>query len=79
MNKSKYDLYLKDLQKTIKKKGILIETMPKGTSFLFDVKTQYKENLGAVPVKNMFGKITNVYVAYEDFDGSVIYYDYPQN
>lgn len=67
----------KELLKRIRKEGVLVQKMPKGTAFLFDVKTQYKADLGAVPVKNIFGTITNVYVAYEDFDGTLKYYDYP--
>ena len=43
MNKSKYDLYLKDLLKTIKKKGIKIETMPKGVSFCLMLKHNIKK------------------------------------
>ena len=76
--KSEYEIYLKELLKRIKKEGVLVQQMPKGTSFLSDTRTQYKKNLGAVTVKNVFGNITNVYVAYEDFDGSVKYYDYPE-
>ena len=76
--KDKYELYLDDLLKTVKQKGILVETMPKGTKFLFDTRKEYKKQLGAVPVKNNFGNVTNVYVVYEDFDGSIKYYDYPE-
>ena len=67
-----------ELLKRIKREGILVQKMPKGTEFLFDTKTQYKKSLGAVMVKNIFGDVTNVYVAYEDFDGSIKYYDYPK-
>lgn len=77
-NKDNYNMYLDNLLKTIKKKGILVETMEKGTPFLFVKREQYKKNMGAVPVKNIFGTITHVYVAYEDYDGSIKYYDYPQ-
>lgn len=76
--KSEYNLYLEELLRRIKKEGILVKTMPKGIVFLFDTRTQYAKNLGAVTVKNIFGNITNVYVAYEDFDGSIKYYDFPQ-
>ena len=72
------DLYLDNLLKTVKKKGILVETLEKGTSFVFEKRTQYKKDLGAVPVKDIFGNITNVYQVYEDYDGSIKYYDYPQ-
>lgn len=72
------DKYLKELLKRIKKEGELVQTMPKGAGFLNDTRTQYRKNLGAVAVKNIFGGVTNVYVAYEDFDGSLKYYDYPQ-
>ena len=75
---TEYDSYLKNLLKLVKKKGILAETMKKGTSFLGVKHKQYKANLGAVTVKNIFGDVTNVYVVYEDYDGSIKYYDYPQ-
>ena len=77
-SKSEYDLYLERLLKTVKKKGILVETMEKGTPFPFVKREQYKKQLGAVPVKNAFGDITNVYLVYEDFDDTIRYYDYPQ-
>lgn len=76
--KNEYDTYSNELLTRIKREGILVQTMPKGTEFLFDEKTQYKKDLGAIPIRNIFGNITNVYVAYEDFDGSLKYYDYPQ-
>lgn len=68
----------KELLKRIKKEGILVQKMPKGTDFLLDIKAQYKKHLGAIPIRNIFGNITNVFVAYEDFNGSLKYYDYPQ-
>ena len=71
--------YYKGKIKEVKKRGILVETFEKGTSFIFCKREQYKKELGAVPVINMFGKITNVFVVYEDFDGSIKYYNYPQN
>lgn len=52
--------------------------MEKGTPFIFDIREQYKKDLGAVPVKNIFGRITHVYMVYEDYDGTIKYYDYPQ-
>ena len=73
-----YDLYKDILLKTVKKKGILVETLEKGTPFVFEKRTQYKKDLGAVPVKDICGNITNVYMVYEDYDGSIKYYDYPQ-
>ena len=78
MSKSEYDLHLDNLLKIVKTKGILVETMNKGTSFVFEKREQYKKDLGTVPVKNIFGTITNVYVVYEDYDGTIKYYDYPQ-
>lgn len=74
----KTDLYLTNLLKEVKKKGILVDTLPKGTEFLFDTRKQYKKCLGSIPISNIFGNITNIYVVYQDFDGSIKYYDYPQ-
>lgn len=78
--KSEYDTYLDELLSLIKEKGILVEVIPKGncTSFSLDIRKEYKKNLGAVSVYDKHGHITNVYVAYEDFDGSIKYYDYPE-
>lgn len=73
-----YYLYLKKLLKLVRRKGILVETMEKGTPFIFDIRKQYKKDLGAVSVKNIFGRITHVYMVYEDYDGTIKYYDYPQ-
>lgn len=73
-----YNLYLKNLLKLVRRKGILVETMKKGTPFIFVIRKQYKKDLGAVPVKNIFGRITHVYMVYEDYDGTIKYYDYPQ-
>ena len=79
-NETEYDLHLKQLLKVVKKKGILVKKMKVEDHFLFDKpSTEYKKNLGAVQVKNIFGKIKSVYVVYEDFDGSIKYYDYPQS
>lgn len=49
-------------------------------NFLLKTKThnEYKECLGAVPVKDKSDNITNVYVVYADYDGSIKYYDFPQ-
>lgn len=65
------------LIKLFKTKGELVEVMPLGSNFLF-CKAKYKANLGAIYKKNWHGAITNVYLIYEDWDGSVKYYDYPQ-
>ena len=73
-----YNLYLKNLLKLVRRKGILVETMEKGTPFIFDIREQYKKDLGAVPVKNILGRITHVYLVYEDYDDTIKYYDYPQ-
>lgn len=73
-----YYLYLKNLLKLVRRKGVLVETMKKGTSFIFDIREQYKKDLGTVPVKNIFGRISHVYMVYEDYDGTIKYYDYPQ-
>lgn len=73
-----YYLYLKNLLKLVRRKGILVETMEKGTPFIFDIRKQYKKELGAVSVKNIFGRITHVYMVYEDYDGTIKYYDYPR-
>lgn len=73
-----YNLYLKNLLKLVRRKCILVETMKKGTPFIFVIRKQYKKDLGAVPVKNIFGRITHVYMVYEDYDGTIKYYDYPQ-
>ena len=78
MSKSEYDLHMGELLKLVKTKGVLVETMKKGNSFVFEKREQYKRDLGVVPVKNIFGNITNVYAVYEDYDGSIKYYDYPQ-
>ncbi len=76
IKKSEYDIYLDKLLNLIREKGTLVEVMPKGTSFLFDTRQEYKKMLGAVALKDKHGNITNIYVAYEDFDGSIKYYDY---
>lgn len=54
--------------------------MEVGDSILFDRPPNdlYKRNLGAVEVYDLFRRmIKSVYVVYEDFDGSIKYYDYP--
>ena len=76
--KSEYDIFLDELLSLIKEKGILVKIMPKGTDFLFDTHEEYKQHLGAVALKDKKGNITNIYVAYEDYDGSIKYYDYPE-
>jgi hypothetical protein len=70
--------YDKKLLKLVKK-GILIEVKPMNTSLLSKKPTFYKKSLGAVIKYNIFGRISHVYDIYEDFDGSIKYYDYPQN
>lgn len=76
--KTEYDIYLEKLLKEIKTRGILIKIMKREDSFLTETFTFYNKNLGAVPIRDILGNISNVYVAYEDFDGSIKYYDYPQ-
>lgn len=75
-----YEKYLNKLLEIVKEKGILVKTMKLEDSFLLKTKAhnEYKEFLGAVPVKDKSGNITNVYVVYEDYDGSIKYYDFPQ-
>lgn len=71
----------KRLLKLVKTKGKLVTRMPIGTDFLVtrpSDENKYKKDLGAVCKKNWHGIITNVYIIYEDFDGSIKYYDYPQ-
>lgn len=76
---AEYNLFLKKLLKLVKTKGILVKKMSIGDDFLFSKPTEkYKKHLGAVPVTNLFGNIKHVYLVYEDFDGSIKYYDYPQ-
>lgn len=80
-----YDLHLKkqkQLLKMVKSKGILVERkkLIPGESFLLEQpRIEYKKSLGAVPVYEVFRrKVKSVYVVYEDFDGSIKYYDYLQ-
>lgn len=75
-----YEEYLNKLLEIVKEKGILVETMKLEDSFLLKNKihNEYKTCLGAVPVEDESGNITNVYVVYEDYDGSFKYYDFPQ-
>lgn len=71
----------KRLLKLVKTKGKLVTRMPIGTDFLVTSpsdENKYKKDLGAVCKKNWHGVITNVYIIYEDYDGSIKYYDYPQ-
>lgn len=78
-------LYLekqKELLKLVKKKGVLVKRMKVRDDFLIDRPPNelYKKNLGAVEVWDLFKrKIKSVYVVYEDFDGTIKYYDYPQS
>lgn len=63
------------------KKGTLVKKLDKGTNFSIDTRKimhKYKKCVGTVPVYTLFKKITSVYVIYEDFDGTIKYYDYPQ-
>ena len=69
--------HMKMLLKLVRRKGILIKRMAKGADFLFDNQVDKGKQLGAVPVLNQDGKITNVYVVYEDEDGTIRYSDYP--
>lgn len=75
-----YEEYLNNLLDLVKDKGILVEIMKPEDNFLLKTKThnEYKECLGAVPVKDKSDNITNVYVVYEDYDGSIKYYDFSQ-
>lgn len=75
-----YEEYLSNLLDVVKDKGILVEIMKPEDNFLLKTKihNEYKEFLGAVPVKDKSDNITNVYVVYEDYDGSIKYYDFPQ-
>ena len=77
-SKSEYDLNSAKLLQLVKAKGILVKTMEKGETFISIRHEEYKKDLGAVSIKNIFGNITHVYLVYEDFDGSIKYYDYPQ-
>lgn len=63
--------------KELKKRGTLVETLPKGTDFYLDVHIQYKECLGTVFARSIAGNIPHVYVAYRDYDDTIKYYDYP--
>lgn len=62
----------------------LLQLVKKGDNFLLDSSMlerhdMYKKNLGAVPIYSLFKKkIKSVYVIYETFDGTIIYYEYPQ-
>lgn len=66
------------------KKGILVKKMKKSDNFDIDSRTKkrlkkYKMCIGTVIKYSFFKKnVKNVYVIYEDFDGSIKYYDYPQ-
>lgn len=79
-----YELYLtkqKRLLKLVRTKGVLVKKMEVGDDFLLDRPPNdlYKSNLGAVEVWDLFRRrIKSVFVVYEDFDGSIKYYEYPQ-
>ena len=78
--KSEYDIYLDKLLNLIRKKGILVKVMPKDTTYYSpDMHQEYKKYLGVIPLEDKHGNITNVYQVYEDFDGSIKYYDYPMS
>ena len=76
-NITEYDPYLNELRKTIKDKGQLVKVMSYDDNFILDSIQGYRKCLGAVPISNAHGNYSNVYVAYEDYDGSIKYYDYP--
>lgn len=75
---NEYEQYLKELLKKVKK-GKLVKRMNKGEHFFFSQPSSgYKKYLGATYRKNIFGRIVAVYTVYEDFDGSIKYYEFPQ-
>lgn len=75
-------IFQKNLLELVKTKGILVKRMTYEDSISLILELipmdDCKEYLGAVPKKNLFGNITHVYCVYEDFDGNIKYYDYPQ-
>lgn len=76
---AEYELHSKGLLKLVKNKGTLVRRMGFEDNILFDRPVaEYKKNLGAVLVMRRFGRENNVYLVFEDFDGSIKYYDYPQ-
>lgn len=74
-----YDEAQDELRRLVRKKGTLVKRMSFNDSFR-DCKCPkgYKKNLGAVTIKNLWGKITSVYVIFEDHEGNIKYYDFPQ-
>lgn len=70
--------WLSELYQVIKDKGQLVKVMEKTDNYLLSPFKCYKKHLGVVPIRDKYGNISHVYVAYEDFDGSIKYYDYPQ-
>lgn len=58
----------------------MVQTMEKGadTTFAFVIRKEFKKDLGVTYYKDLLGNITHVYLVYEDFDGSIKYFDYPQ-
>lgn len=78
--KKEYDMQQREILKLVKKKGVLVKKMDVKDHFLLDSPhIGYKKGIGSVFVKGRFGKPNSVYVVYEDFDGSIKYYDYPQS
>ena len=58
--------------------GTLVNIMNRNDNFLSNPATCYKQYLGAIPILNHENVVTNVYTVYEDFDGTIKYFDYPQ-
>lgn len=73
---TEYNNYLEGLRELIKDKGILVETK-RYIDFLSDTSyySNYKKNLGAVTIYDN-NEVTNIYVAFEGYDGNIYYYDY---
>ena len=59
-----YKRFLLNTLKLIQRNGALVYAAP----------SKYQMDLGAVPIYNIFGKATNMYVAYLDYDNSIKYY-----
>lgn len=74
-----YDTSPRELLQLVKSEGILIKKMKKGDeSFLDAPSNKYKNYKGIVIDRDTYGKAKHVYTVYEDFDGSIKYFDYPQ-
>lgn len=58
--------------------GTLVKIMD--TSFTEGIRPteKYKTNLGVLIRRTIFGNVKAVYVFYQDFDGSIKYYIYPE-